>query len=224
MGHLVGGEKLPGLLVCLGGKEGVEIVLGQVLQGGGCLPPEHGGQFRPWLISEDLELGGLVQVRVDEQDLFPALGQGKGQVRRHGGLALVFRCAGNEKDLAAPLLGRVLHLHGQPADFLGKEKACCRHGDKQTLVGPLELGFQGFVLHLVVENGEKPGVDFMPEGGGGLHRVAPDGEEQKHDDHQPGSQKEPLLADAHQVHRVGGRGGDGGAVELFQDDVLKGVL
>ena len=165
-----------------------------------------------------------MKIGVDQQNFFALLGQGQGQVGRHGGFALIFGHTGDQQYLAAAALGGVVHLGGQLFDLLGKVEAGARHGDQQALLIALQPGAEGLVLLLVVDGGEQPGIHLVAHGVGGLYGIGQYRHHQQRQGHARRADEEGTLHRAAQVQGIGGRTGHGGGVQLTQHHVLEHML
>ena len=208
-------EEIVRLAVLHGADEGVgvELLLEQAVQIP-ALAVAH---------AEDGALRGLAQVAVHQKDLLVAVSQAQGEVRGDGGLALVFRNAGDDEGLAAVVLIGVLDLGLELADRLHVGEGRGGVGDQQGVLLFLfgEQAFQPAALVLVPDRDQELAVHLIARADRGLDRLREDAEQRQNADH---DQRPDGHGDHHEPALLGPEGPvvrDIRGVDRFQHDGIE---
>ena len=222
--HVLRRDQFRRTVAGIGGKQGVDAALFQILRLIGHRSLDLIRQFPRRLVGKQLVLRCLVEIRVDQQHLLVSLCQRQRQIGRHGGLALIFQHAGHKDHLSVSLLNRILELGRQLIDLFRKLEAGNRHGDQQPPVGLFQLAPQGLVLRLMVQRAEKLRIQLPPDGLGGLHRIRQEENRRQQQDHGGRAACKGGFCDLDAVDRVGRGHRHLRAVQLLQKHVLKNIF
>ena len=98
-------------------------------------------------------LGGLAQIRVQQQYPVVLLGQRQGEIGGNGGFSLIFAATGHKKDLLSLLLMGALQKDPELVDGLRVIKTDGGIGDQQRGLLALPKALEGAVFPLVVDRG-----------------------------------------------------------------------